>query len=74
MSVTIESAFLALWNEAKDSADYDEGHWVTVQKSLDLLQTELSRCLAELARYRTVTRLIEEIILEQDERVPRGKV
>ena len=74
MSATIESAFQALWDEAKASPDFDKGHWVTFHKSLVLLETELVRCQIELARYPQVTRIIQEIILEHDERVPRGTV
>ena len=74
MSVTMESAFKALWKEAKASLDYDEGHWVTFDKSLLLLETELERCHTELHRYRQVASLLQAIILERDERVPRGTV
>ena len=72
MTVSMESALKSLWDEAKDSPDYDEGHWLAFQMALELLETELSRCHAELARYRTVASLVKEIMMERDENVPRG--
>ena len=63
-----------LWQQAKTSADYNEGPWNRFHDRLTMTTKELARCKLELARYHMVTRIIQEIVVEHDERVPRGTI
>jgi len=63
-----------LWQQAKTSPDYNEGPWDRFHDRVTRVWQELQRVRVELSRYHQVTRIIQEIVVEHDERVPRGTV
>ncbi len=69
---TLASAIHPLWDQAKGIEKYDQQAWIDYHCTLVFVTTELARLRIELARFHQVRNLIQEIICEYDEDVPRG--
>ena len=63
------------WDQAKaNRRDYNEGPWMAFHTELVTFTCELERNRIELGRYRRITTLLQEAILEHREDVPAGIV
>ena len=70
----VETGIHALWGQAKASPEYDKKLWIEFQDKLVRTDQELARLRLELARFHQVRTIIQELIMEHDENVPRGTV
>ena len=69
---TLATAIHPLWDQAKGITKYDQQEWVDFHTVLVTTTVELARLRIELARFHQVRSLIQEIVLEYNEDVPRG--
>ncbi len=69
---TLASAIHPLWDQAKGISKYDQQEWIDYHTVLVEKTVELARLRIELARYHQVRQIIQEIVCDYGEEVPRG--